>query len=92
MDQAEDLDSLWKAYCLAEDRGPRARTMELLYTVISRLFALPDEERRAWVESFLTGPPFTSVRFPLFDKVILPILSRGVLEARPNYARWLGRA
>lgn len=89
MSISPDFDRAWALYEEARRKGHRRETLAALGKAIEELERCPEELRRAWSERFLSTPRSDHVYDPLFQRVLLPVLVAGVVEARPGYARWL---
>jgi len=88
-----DIDTLWQGYLAAETDRIRPVLMAALDHFIDALLRQPESEWHAWarqtaavVSDQATDIP---IRMPLFQKVLLPALTRGVLTKAPGCARWL---
>ena len=88
-----ELERLWAAYLDAEVDRIRAVTMPAIDRFIDALLARPREEWTRWAKDVAAavadrgeGVP---IRFPLFRRVLLPVLAAGVRQGEPGCARWL---
>ncbi|GGO41407.1 hypothetical protein [Deinococcus humi] len=88
-----DLEAMWQRYREEEQRGVRTEALRLLDRF---LHAFPTQAlsfQRAWVRqtmaSIVDEGDNVPVRFPLFRRVLLPILVEGVNTHQPGCARWL---
>ena len=87
------LQDLWDSYLAAERDGIRAMTMPALDRFVDALLESPPELWKSWVKKIACDisdlSVDTPVRFPLFQRAILPALAEGVLRQEPGCARWL---
>lgn len=88
-----EIANLWSEYLGAERDHIRAVVTESLARFIDRLLL---EESPAWHTWALGTAAAVSdsgadipVRFPLFERVLLPALEEGVTRGMPGCARWL---
>jgi hypothetical protein len=93
IDQNDDVTRLWEDYIAAEHDRIRDVTMPALDRFIDALLQQPSEEWMLWAKDLAAGISDSDadipVRFPLFRRVLLPALARGVLAKEPGPARWL---
>lgn len=87
------VEYLWQCYLKAEQTCSRRETALALDQFIIALLALPDEEWQSWAlmitRMVVDERNDIPVRFPFFQRVILPSLVNGVTNKRPGCARWL---
>lgn len=87
------VDDLWEQYLDAEQRGLRASSLTLLENFLSAIDNCTLEFRRDWVEALAQRvadkDSSAVVRFPLFNRLVGPVLVGGVLAGRPASARLL---
>jgi hypothetical protein len=90
-----DVEALWVEYQDAEKDRIRGLTMDRLETFIDRLLAEPSNVWRPWAlelaASVADRGSDLQVRFPLFRRVLLPALAKGVTSHEAGCARWLAR-
>jgi hypothetical protein len=89
----DEIANLWTDYLRAEQDRVRAIAMERLTQFIDRLLR---EEAHVWHTWALDMAASVSddgvglpVRFPLFERVLLPALAGGAERGTPGCARWL---
>ena len=91
---SEEVERLWREYREVEKDRIRHLMIERLDRFID---ALLTEDRRtwhAWAENLAASIDRGAdvvVRFPLFRRVLLPVLAEGVNRGKPHYARWLAQ-
>ncbi len=88
------VEVLWNDYLAAERDRIRDVMMPALDRFIDKLLEQPASEWRAWAKTVAASvsdddASAIPVRFPLFRRVLLPVLVDGVLAAEPGCARWL---
>lgn len=88
-----ELEKLWADYLQAERERVRTVMLPALERFIDRLLQCPPAVRHEWakgVAAFVSDHGGdTPIRFPLFRRVLLPVLVEGVRCGEPGYARWL---
>jgi len=88
-----DAQQLWSEYLRAEQDRIRDVMLPALDRFIAALARLPETSRRDWAlqlaSDVVDQGADTPVRFPLFERVLLPALTAGVVDERPGCARWL---
>jgi len=91
----EPAETDWWGYVRTESGAARADMLEALDRFVSSFKALADIQQSDWAFIFAalheTDAAPVPVRIPLFRHALLPSLSVGVLESRPNAARLLSR-
>ena len=88
-----DLEVTWQRYLEEEKNGVRTEALRQLDRFVDALLTQPPSLRRSWamhiaatlVDEGIDVP----VRFPLFRRVLLPVLVEGVNRHGPGCARWL---
>ena len=87
------LQNLWDSYLAAERDGIRAVMMPALERFLDALLESPRDIWKPWAKKIAADISDRSVeipmRFPLFQRVVLPALAEGVLCQEPGCARWL---
>lgn len=87
------LENLWDSYLAAERDGIRAVMMPALERFLDALLESPPEIWKPWARKIAADisdrAVETPMRFPLFQRVVLPALAEGVLRQEPGCARWL---
>jgi hypothetical protein len=88
------IEALWSDYLAAERDRIRDVMMPALDRFIDKLLEQPAPEWREWARGTAASvsddnASAVPVRFPLFRRVLLPVLVDGVLKAEPGCARWL---
>ena len=88
-----DIEVTWQRYLKEERNGVRTEALRLLNRFIGALLSQAPSLRHSWtmhiaatiVDERIDLP----VRFPLFRRVLRPILVEGVNQHEPGCARWL---
>jgi hypothetical protein len=88
-----DLEVTWQRYLEEEKNGVRTEALRLLDRFVGALLTQAPSLRRSWamhiaatiVDEGIDLP----VRFPLFRRVLLPVLVDGVNRHESGCARWL---
>ena len=87
------LQDLWDSYLAAEREGIRAVMTPALDRFVVALLESPPELWKPWAKKLAADisdrSVDTPVRFPLFQRAILPALAEGVLRQELGCARWL---
>lgn len=87
------LENLWGDYLRAEQSQIRHESMWALGLFIDRLLQEPEATWHAWAKDVAASTcdrgAEMPLRFPLFQRVLLPALTSGVLKGEPGCARWL---
>lgn len=87
------LENLWDSYLAAERDGIRAVMMPALERFLDALLESSPEIWKPWARKIAADisdrAVETPMRFPLFQRVVLPALAEGVLRQEPGCARWL---
>ena len=87
------LQNLWDSYLAAEHDGIRAEMLPALERFLDALLESPPDIWKPWAKKIAADISDRSVqtpmRFPLFQRVVLPALAEGVLRQEPGCARWL---
>lgn len=87
------LQNLWDSYLAAEHDGIREVRMPALDRFLDALLKSPPDIWKLWARKIAADISDRSVetpmRFPLFQRVVLPALAEGVLRQEPGCARWL---
>lgn len=88
-----ETQKLWEDYLAAEKDRIRDVTMTALDQFIEALLRLDPEVWHAWARNLAAQVSDEGldipVRFPLFRRVLVPVLADGVLRDVPGCARWL---
>jgi len=88
-----ETSQLWQEYLEAERTQRRQTIMLILDRFIDRLLIQQPEAWHAWAFEIARQTADegqgTPVRFPLFRRVLLPVLVQGVRAGQPGCARWL---
>ena len=88
-----ETSQLWQEYLEAERTQRRQMIMLILDRFIDRLLTQQPEVWHAWAFEIARQTADegqgTPVRFPLFRRVLLPVLVQGVRAGQPGCARWL---
>ena len=89
----DETANLWTEYLRAERDGLRAVAMERLAQLIDRLLREGADAWHTWAletaASVSDNGADIPVRFPLFERVLLPALADGAKRGTPGCARWL---
>jgi hypothetical protein len=89
----DEVTNLWNDYLRAEEDRIRAIVTERLARFIDRLLQEDTPVWQAWAldtaASAADEGADIQVRFPLFERVLLPALADGVARGAPGCARWL---
>lgn len=87
------VEYLWQCYLKAEHTCLRSKAALALDHFITALLALPDNEWQSWalmiIRTVVDERKDIPVRFPFFQRVILPPLAEGVRKRQPGCARWM---
>ena len=88
-----DLEAMWQRYLEEEKHGVRPEALRLLALFLDALSTQAPSLQRAWVMQLMAiivdEDNDLPVRFPLFRRLLLPILVEGVNTHQPGHARWL---
>ncbi|UBV45206.1 hypothetical protein LAJ19_20575 (plasmid) [Deinococcus taeanensis] len=88
-----DLQRRWMAYLDLEQRGQRKNALTQLDAFITALCS-EFTPWRAWAKHLAAhvadDHAEIPIRFPLFERVLFPVLFEGVIHGEPGCARWLG--
>ena len=84
---------LWSDYLRAEQDRIRDVMLSALDRFIRAFVRLSETSQREWALHLASDVADQGadipVRFPLFERVLLPVLAAGVADERPGCARWL---
>ena len=93
MPLTEIQQHLWERYRADENDRIRHVLMESLSQFIDSLSNTPQEQWTDWVldvsRDIVDGQSSFPIRYPLFERVIFPVLYEGYIGNIPNCARWL---
>ena len=86
--ESAELEAVWSDYGALVRRGERKPALDRLGVIAETLVQSSAALQNVWMQRIMGGDP-ELLKYPLFERWLFTRLKAGVLESRPQHARWL---